>query len=163
MTRPDQERLAAELARECHDAMNVKIPGTIWEGPGPELFREILAKHILRGLASPSTRLAAAERAVIDSAVAWNRHQLNIPALTSKERKAWRDRNDEMIRVENDAVERLVSLREQLAAEECGAVCNVQSRLTPGGVPRGDDVRCHLARGHDGDHEGVGASYRWRA
>ena len=94
------------------------------------------------------TRIQAAERAVVEAALIGGliegRPWPGYPALV-------------------EAVARLRSLREGQAAEECGAIG--ETDLVPNtDYPdeyRSVEIRCHLPRGHEGEHCGPLGDWRW--
>lgn len=100
---------------------------------------EIL-RRCFREIAPASSRLEAAERAVVEAALA---------LLTQREPPfRWNDLFD--------AVTRLRALREQAQAEECGA--GARGDAAP---PLFRQVRCTLPRGHEGAHRGNLGEWSW--
>jgi len=66
----------------------------------------------------------------------------------------------------SDACARLRDLRERAKEEECGTACVTRCysgpTLTGGSVTDHDRVaRCHLPRGHEGEHQGELGLWRW--
>lgn len=108
------------------------------------------------------SRIEAAERAVVETALEWRRYDRRRHDLTNAEQNAL----DVLIIANTEAVDRLRDLRANQQAEECGAkpsmFVSVRQVVSDSEVlQREKDVRCHLPRGHEGEHEGELGTWRW--
>ena len=171
MARADLESLAENMAVllaeewECKSAMTyVEMAVDI---------AAVIVKAVERAGAAKPTRLQAAERAVVETAVAY--------------RAAWTEDDGDTYGTSAamaDAINRLRDVRKAAAAEECEAVDRplrelretLSDRAFNAAYPEksqargyalmldtfpGEPVRCTKPRGHEGEHEGDLGRFRW--
>lgn len=182
MTRIEAETLAEELARESSEVYGDPMRDGWW---GDRVTRETrIETLILRALGRvlTPTRIEAAERAVLTCAEEWRRLDIRRHGLRTQGEQ---QRLDDLIRLEAEALDRLRDLREQIGVEECGALApddrgdllkELSDRSFNAAYPEKSRAReyflrlkkvpavaarCHLPRGHEGEHEGALGIWRW--
>lgn len=160
MTRIEAETLAEELARESSEVYGDPMRDGWW---GDRVTRETrIETLILRALGRvlTPTRIEAAERAVLTCAEEWRRLDIRRHGLRTQGEQ---QRLDDLIRLEAEALDRLRDLREQIGVEECGRryiKCPDKDWVGVGNEGF-NALRCHLPRGHEGEHEGELGIWRW--
>jgi hypothetical protein len=174
VTRDEAKALAEELARECSARLPIADP---MGSPTERLIREAILRALDR--ATTPSRLQAAERAVVEAALAaddaaWKLSHDDTPGSARKFGASVAARGEAMSRLRalreqakaeecGAFMSRLRALREQAKAEECGAFVEAKTRNT---APSDEtfakhNLRCDLPRGHEGKHCGDLGRWEW--
>lgn len=158
MKRDEARALAEELSAQCA----ARLPIPVGEPRFPVGFRQedIVREYIMRALdrALTPTRIEAAVTDLVAAAERWAGPE---PALS------FGHEMDQAVALSKDLGERITrlrALREQAHAEECGSIARRQTRavtVEDARPYRDCEIRCHLPRGHEGEHEGELGTWRW--
>jgi len=110
------------------------------------------------------TRLEAAEKEVVRLAFALQKAERDVTMAAVLRQEYSRDAVNAAARDLSEALDRLRDLRERAKEEECGEMRRRTFAVRGGGDlfhANEPPVRCHLPRGHEGQHQGELGLWRW--